>query len=120
MIKYTGVELPFDALAKGTGVSSDEKPKYYQGVSIGGKKMARWARERGGRYPTFAQKASPLLQAANQGVLSAVEWFLSDTPLRLYQEYGANNLENPDLKKLAKAHGGFDEAVGKWLKYNGE
>lgn len=117
MIKFTGAELPLDALIKQSGIQEEKKPKYYQGLSIGGKKMTNWARERGGSYPnTMGESTPPLLQAAHQGGLAAVEWFLSDTPFRLYKEYGTNNASDPRLKTLAKAHGGLDQVFSTWLK----
>lgn len=118
MIKIAGAEFPLDALVKQSGVQEEEKPKYYQGLSIGGKKMTNWARERGGgNYEQALGKSTPpLLQAAFQGGLTAVEWFLSDTPFRLYKEYGVNNADDPRLKILAKAHGGLDQAISSWLK----
>lgn len=117
MIKLTGAELPLDALIKQSGLQEEKKPKYYQGLSIGGKKMTKWARERGGSYQrAMGESTPPLLQAAYQGGLAAVEWFMSDTPFRLYKEYGANNANDPRLKKLAKARGGVDQALSTWFK----
>lgn len=117
MIRFTGAELPLDELIKQSGIQEEKKPKYYQGLSIGGKKMTNWARERGGSYQrAIVESTPPLLQAAHQGGLAAVEWFLSDTPFRLYKEYGTNNANDPRLKTLAKAHGGLDQIFGTWLK----
>ncbi len=118
LISTAGAELPLDALVKQSGVQDEGKPKYYQGLSIGGKKMTSWARERGGStyHRVMGESTPPLLQAAYQGVLPVVEWFLSDTPFRLYREYGANNADSPQLKMLAKAHGGLDQAISSWLK----
>lgn len=118
MIKTIGAELPLDALVKQSGVQQDEKPKYYQGLSIGGKKMTKWAQGRGGRryQEAVSESTPPLLRAAYEGGLIAVEWFLSDTPFRLYKEYGMNNPNNQHLKTLAKAHGGLDKAISSWLQ----
>lgn len=122
MIKMSGGELPLDALIKKTGIDKAEKPKYYQGLSIGGKKMAGWARERGEdsyRSP-MSESTPPILQAAKAGSLAAVEWFLSDTPLRLYKEYKDQNKDDTRLRKLAEAPGGFHSVVGQWLKQRSE
>jgi len=117
MIKFTGAELPLDTLIKQSGIQEEKKPKYYQGLSIGGKKMTCWARERGGGYQrALGESTPPLLQAAHQGGLAAVEWFLSDTPFRLYKEYGTKNANDSRLKTLAKAHGGLDQTFSSWLK----
>lgn len=116
MIKFTGAELPLDALIKQSGIHEEKKPRFYQGLSIGGKKMTNWARERGGAYQRALGSTPPLLPAAYRGGLAAVEWFLSDTPLRLYKEYGTKNVNDPRLKTLTKAHGGLDQTFGTWLK----
>ncbi|KAL8780967.1 MAG: hypothetical protein Q9213_006218 [Squamulea squamosa] len=118
LIKTAGAELPLDALIKKSGIEETAKPKYYQGLSIGGKKMTGWAREHGGSSSRNAMNEStpPLLQAAHAGGLAAVQWFLSDTPLRLYREYREKHKDDERLQKLAEAPGGFEQAVGSWLK----
>ena len=118
MIKIAGAELPLDALVKESGAERDEKPKYYQGLSIGGRKMTDWAQQHSKEpyVEALSGTTTPLLKAAKLGALTSVEWFLSDTPFRLYKEYGGKNAENTRLKALTKAHGGFDRAVGTWLK----
>lgn len=117
-IRLSGTQLPLDALVKHSGVQDDEKPKYYQGLSIGGKKMTKWARGYGsdGYHQALLDCTPPLLQAAYQGVLVATEWFLSDTPFRLYREYASNGANDSRLKLLEKAPGGADQAIGSWLK----
>lgn len=118
LIKIAGAELPLDALIKKSGIEETAKPRYYQGLSIGGKKMTGWAREHGGRNAQSAMSEStpPVLRAAHAGGLAAVEWFMSDTPLRLYREYREKHKDDERLRKLAEAPGGFEQAVGSWLK----
>ncbi|KAL8671283.1 MAG: hypothetical protein Q9168_004223 [Polycauliona sp. 1 TL-2023] len=118
LIKNLGAELPLDALIKKSGVEKNVKPKYYQGLSIGGKKMTGWAREHGGHSAQSAMSEStpPVLQAAHAGGLAAVEWFMSDTPLRLYREYRGKHKDDERLQKLAEAPGGYEQVVGSWLK----
>ena len=118
IIKVTGAQLPLDALLKHSGFEEEQKPRYYQGLQIGGKHMKGWAREHGGSTggDSLSLQISPLLNAANQGSLVAVEWYLSDTPFRLYKEYGAANAKNPLLQSLSRAHGGFEQTVSAWLK----
>ncbi|KAI4103740.1 MAG: hypothetical protein L6R37_003668 [Teloschistes peruensis] len=118
LIRVTGAELPIDALIQTSGVEKAEKPKYYQGLSIGGQKMTAWAKEHGShvRPSSATEKTALFLQAAYAGGLPAVEWFLSDTPLRLYREYRDKHKDDEKLKKLADAPGGFEQAVGSWLK----
>jgi hypothetical protein len=48
MIRITGAGIPFDNLAKRSGLEIKEKPKYYQGLTVGGKKRADWAKRPGG------------------------------------------------------------------------
>ena len=119
MIRISGGELPLDSFVKQSGVEDAEKPKYYQGLSIGGKKMKKWAQQRAAgsrRYNTAMEDSTPpLLQAAHQAGLAATEWFLSDTPARLYKEFGSNNSNDKRLKMLANAPGGFDQVVDSWL-----
>ncbi|KAL8890878.1 MAG: hypothetical protein Q9215_002029 [Flavoplaca cf. flavocitrina] len=117
LIRVAGAELPLDALIKKSGIEETAKPKYYQGLSIGGKRMTGWAREHGGRTAQSAMSEStpPLLQAAHAGGLAAVEWFLSDTPLRNYRVYQEKHKDDERLRRLAEA-GGFENAVGAWLK----
>ncbi|KAI4091725.1 MAG: hypothetical protein L6R37_007692 [Teloschistes peruensis] len=118
LIRVIGAELPIDTLIQSSGVEKAEKPKYYQGLSIGGQKMTAWAKEHGSRVrPSSATgKTALFLQAAYADGLPAVEWFLSDTPLRLYREYRDKHKDDEKLKKLADAPGGFEQAVGSWLK----
>ncbi|KAL8731242.1 MAG: hypothetical protein Q9181_004356 [Wetmoreana brouardii] len=118
LIRFLGAELPLDALIQTSEVDSTETPKYYQGLSIGGKKMTAWAKEHGGGVDraSLTKSTPPLLQAAHAGGLAAVEWFLSDTPLRLYREYRDKHKDDERLRKLAEAPGGFEQAVGSWLK----
>lgn len=118
MVRIAGAELPIEALVKQSGVKESERPKYYPGLSIGGKKMTKWAQEGGGRGSSNIPNDAipPLLQTAYYGGLAGTKWFLSDTPFRLYKEFGTNNSEDPRLKILAKAHGGFDQAVASWLR----
>ena len=118
LVSMMGVELPLDSFVKESGADEAEKPKYYQGLSINGRKMKKWAQKRADndKYNTLDNDDTPpLLEAIRAGGLAATEWFLSDTPLRLYKEFGADNSNDPRLKTLAKAQGGFDQAVGAWL-----
>lgn len=48
IIQKTGHGIPFDSLAKTSGIEIKEKPKYYQGLTVGGKKRADWAKRPGG------------------------------------------------------------------------
>ncbi|KKY22090.1 putative ankyrin repeat protein [Diplodia seriata] len=116
LIKRTGVGLPLDKLIKRSGVEIIEKPRFYQGLSIHGKKRADWAAAGRGITPKQASDDHPpLLQAAKTGNLEVVEWFLSDAPERCYGEFAEENKADKRLQHLAKAHGGIKRMITEWL-----
>ncbi|KAI1094196.1 ankyrin [Rostrohypoxylon terebratum] len=118
VIRRVGAGIPIEDLVKKSGTELKVTPRYYQGLSVYGKKRADWAKA--GRNvivkPT-GRKVPPLLSAALRGSLESVEWFISDTPMRHYVEFGKSKVAKGDarLKHLAEASGGFDKAVAKWL-----
>ena len=68
MALFAGAGLALNPLVKQPGVQEEQKPKYYQGLSGGGKKMTSWARDRGGnREHAKGESTPPLLQSAFQG-----------------------------------------------------
>lgn len=117
-IRRTGAGIPVEDLVKKSGTEMKVKPRYYQGLTVYGRKRADWAKA--GRNlvvkPT-GSKVPPLLTAALKGSLESVEWFLGDAPLRHYREFGASKVakEDPRLKHLTESPGGFDRAITKWL-----
>ncbi|MCJ1387609.1 hypothetical protein MMC18_000452 [Xylographa bjoerkii] len=123
MIAATGVALPLDHLVEKSGIGEVEKPKYYQGLMLYGKHKREWAQERDNgqrrhRNSLFNKRISeesPILTFAGHANLAAVEWFLSDTPARLYKQYCIENKEDKRLIALSKAHGGSDKAIDDWL-----
>lgn len=117
LIKQTGVGLPLDTLIKRSGVEIVEKPKYYQGLSIHGRKRADWAAAGRGITPQIAgNDHPPLLQAAKTGSLEAIEWYMSDAPSRCYAEFAEKNKADKRLKHLAKVKGGIEQAIADWLE----
>ncbi|OJD37529.1 ankyrin repeat protein [Diplodia corticola] len=118
LIKQTGVGLPLDKLIKKSGVEIIEKPKYYQGLSIHGKKRADWAAAgRGITTQTASEDHPPLLQAAKTGNVEATEWFLSDAPARCYGEFAEANKEDKRLQHLATVGGGgIQRMISEWLE----
>ncbi|KAJ2988752.1 hypothetical protein NUW58_g3814 [Xylaria curta] len=118
VIRRTGAGIPLEDLVKKSGTEMKLKPRYYQGLTVYGKKRADWATA--GRNlvvkPT-GSKVPPLLTAALKGSLDSVEWFLGDAPMRHYREFGASKVarEDPRLKHLNESPGGFDRAITKWL-----
>ncbi|KAL2022786.1 hypothetical protein VTK56DRAFT_4602 [Thermocarpiscus australiensis] len=123
IIKRTGAGLPLEHLVKDTGLELKEKPRYYQGLTVYGKKRKDWATA--GRdvvsKPSGTQ-TSPLMLAALVGRIETVEWFLSDIPLRHYLAFAKSKAARDDvkLKHLAQAPGGFDGAISKWLNDQSE
>ncbi|KAK4239714.1 hypothetical protein C8A03DRAFT_32236 [Achaetomium macrosporum] len=118
IIKRTGAGLPLEHLVKHTGVEMKVKPRYYQGLTVYGKKRDDWATAgREVANKPSGTETSPLLLAAFAGRIETVEWFLSDTPLRQYLTFAKSEAAREDvrLKHLARAPGGFDGAISKWL-----
>ncbi|KAB8238727.1 ankyrin repeat protein [Aspergillus alliaceus] len=115
LIKRTGADLPLDALVQESGVKAHERPKYYQGLSIHGKKRADWAAA--GREPvlTYANKSSPLLVSAILGSLRSTEWYMGTAPGRHYLEFAKTHKQDSRLKLLAKSTSGIEKSIMSWL-----
>ncbi len=66
---------------------------------------------------TTGLRTPPLLHAALGGSLEGVEFFLSETPHRLYGEFGKSKVarDDPRLKHLKESPKGFERAISKWL-----
>lgn len=66
---------------------------------------------------TTGLKTPPLLQAALAVNLDSIEFFLSETPYRLYSEFGNTKAarDDPRLRHLLDRPGGFDRAIANWL-----
>ncbi|PYH47148.1 ankyrin repeat protein [Aspergillus saccharolyticus JOP 1030-1] len=115
LIRHTGANLPIETMLRSCGISNTEKSKYYQGLSIHGKKRADWAaagRDMGVRQE---KENHPLLLAAVQGSLKSVEWYLSSAPERLYIEFIQEHQHEPKLKLLAQQGEKTTAALRKWL-----
>ena len=116
MIKHGGAGLKLEALVKRSGVKYKEKTQFYQGLSVHGKKMAKWISAARGTYTqTVRETHPPLLQAAFKGSLASVEFFLSDTPTRHYRDFAEAYKRDDLIKHLNEAGGGFDKILLKWL-----
>ncbi|OQV00178.1 Ankyrin repeat-containing protein [Cladophialophora immunda] len=118
MIKSTGFGFPLQKVFQKSGIQLDEKPKYYQGLSVYGKKRQDWA-EAGRRGYNVKQVESdvgvPLLAATIEGNLKTTEYFMSDTPLRHYLEFAETFKEDKRIQALAKAKGGIRGTLDAWL-----
>ncbi|RFU35722.1 hypothetical protein B7463_g570, partial [Scytalidium lignicola] len=120
MIKSTGVGIPLNALVKKSGVEVKTKPRYYQGLTVGGKKRADWAKPPGNEVYVAEEKVPPLLQAAYLGNIESVEWFMSGAPLRRYKEFAEKNKEDKRIKVLEQSGKGFEKTIDTWLNANSE
>ncbi|KAK0729206.1 hypothetical protein B0T21DRAFT_394537 [Apiosordaria backusii] len=123
IIKRTGAGLPLENLVKNTGVEIAEKPTYYQGLTVYGKKRKDWATQGRNSAPgSRGLESSPLLLAAQAAQIASVEWFLSDAPLRHYLAFCKSKAAREDarIKHLGQSKGGFEGAISKWLTDNSD
>ncbi|KAM4059065.1 ankyrin repeats (3 copies) domain-containing protein [Hirsutella rhossiliensis] len=118
LIKSAGAGIPLDDLVKKSGVEIKQKPRYYQGLTVYGVKRRSWATAgRNMATGTTGLKTPPLLHASLGGSLEGVEFFLSDTPHRLYSEFGKSQIARQDsrLRHLEEGPGGLDRTIARWL-----
>ncbi|KAF3900224.1 Ankyrin repeat-containing domain [Trichophyton interdigitale] len=117
IISRTGAHLPLDKFVEEGGITIKQKPKYYQGLSIHGKKREDWAAAAGQDAPSCISSESdiPLLRAALAGSLVNVEWFLGTAPKRHYMEFANSNRQDKRLRKLSQLPGGVEKFIEKWL-----
>lgn len=117
-IKRTAAGLPIDELTVIHGANeTTEKPKYYQGLNVNGKKRKDWAaagRNVSGSSEKTAE-VSPLLLAAHHGSVEQMEWFLSDAPLRCYKQYAQVHEDDKRLQRLSQVEGGLEGVVKEFL-----
>ncbi|KAJ4358642.1 uncharacterized protein N0V89_003226 [Didymosphaeria variabile] len=116
MIKHSGAGIELESLVKNSGVKYREKPKYYQGLSVHGKKRPGWINAARGTYSQgVSDSEPPLLSAAFKGSLQSVEWFLSDAPARHYLDFAEAYKHDKYIEHLNKNAGGFERLLRKWL-----
>jgi hypothetical protein len=60
-IRLTGVGIPLNELIEKSGLELKPKPRYYQGLTVGGRKRADWARAPGGPIRVVEDNIPPLL-----------------------------------------------------------
>jgi ankyrin repeat protein len=117
LIAATGAGVPLQKLVETSGVVVQEKPKYYQGLSVHGQKRKDWAEQRrGNRWAQVENILPPLLAVALEGNLESTEYFMGDAPLRRYKEYAAANKDDERIRALSLAEGGIDEVLLSWLE----
>ncbi|RDW70384.1 hypothetical protein BP5796_08781 [Coleophoma crateriformis] len=120
MIRATGVGIPLNALSEKSGVEIKSIPKYYEGLSVAGKKRADWAQAPGSNARVVEERITPLLQAAHVGSLDSVEFFMSATPARKYQEFAQENKHDKRIKALEQSGTGFEKTLKTWLSEKSE
>ncbi|KAF9895110.1 Ankyrin repeat domain-containing protein 60 [Aspergillus nanangensis] len=116
LIKRSGAELPFEAILQKSGLDKDEKPEYYQGLSVYGKKRKDWATANSPYATSYELNAPPLLYSAYHGKLDSTEWFLGTAPGRYYVEFAKANEGNKKLQLLAKSKDGIEKPLLSWVK----
>ncbi|KAJ6144623.1 hypothetical protein N7470_008518 [Penicillium chermesinum] len=117
LIQKAAVGLPLQKLAEQSGCDTEEKYKYYPGLSIRGKKRKDWASAGRGEIVMEAPEGRPpLLIAAMQGKITVVEWFLSTAPGRHYVEYVSSHMEDEHVQKLARSKLGLEGSILNWLQ----
>ncbi|CAH0046774.1 unnamed protein product [Clonostachys solani] len=120
LIAQTGAGVPLETLVKELDLAEKKKPKYYQGLTVYGKKRSDWANA--GRETVVETRSglsySPLRCAARSGSIESVRYFLSDKPYQLYSAFGSSSLaiRDPYIQLLNKVPDGYNRAMLKWLK----
>lgn len=115
IIRKTGGGLQISDLVRKSGVNIQEKPKYYQGLSIHGKKRPEWATAGGGPLQSSEMSTPPLLKAALLGSLESTEWLLGTAPRRYYNDFTEAHKHDKGVKKLEESKLGVEGSVMNWL-----
>ena len=121
IFKTTGAGIPLDAMAKSSGVQLEEKPKYYQGLTVYGKKRQDWAeRGRGRKAAIIESDDTPLLRAIIRGGVEIAEYYFSDGPLNRYKEFAHTFRDDKRIASFSHVKGGIDKALARWLNTRSE
>ncbi|KAI9740971.1 MAG: hypothetical protein M1818_004577 [Claussenomyces sp. TS43310] len=123
LIRITGAGLPLNEMVQKSGVVIKERPRYYQGLNVGGRKRTDWANA--GRHQSApsvhdGKGTPPLLIAAHAGSIESFEWLLSDAPIRMYKEFAAVNRADIGIRSLVQSSKGYEETVVSWLDARSE
>lgn len=120
LIRRTGSGLPIDDLMQKSGAQVQTKPKYYQGLSIHGKKRPDWADAGRGEVPAYQDKTPLLLRAALRGSLDSTKWFLGTAPRRYYLEFTKAHQGDNRLRALKESKTGLEGSILGWLNLRSE
>lgn len=116
LMAATGANIPLQKLVDTSGVTISEKPTYYQGLSVYGKKRKDWADQgRGITRAAIEDGYPPLLSVVFEGNLESTEYLMGDAPLRRYQEFAAANKDDKRIEVLTRIEGGIDKVLSNWL-----
>ncbi len=116
IIKATGAAVPLHKMVQSSGTVLEEVPRYYQGLSVYGKKRKDWAERDAPREERAVENEhSPFLRAIMIGNMKSVEFFLSDAPLHRYQDFAKTFHNDKRIQSLAQAEGGVNKALETWL-----
>jgi ankyrin repeat protein len=117
IISKTGAGVPLQKMVQASGVVLKDKPRYYQGLSVYGKKRDDWAAERNAPRTDKAveNEHSPLLRSLAIGNMKSAEYFLSDAPLNRYKEFAEHFKDDKRVQSLAQSEGGIEKALTSWL-----
>ncbi|KAI1612934.1 hypothetical protein EDD36DRAFT_487968 [Exophiala viscosa] len=117
IIKTTGFALPLETLADSSKATVDEKPRYYQGLTVHGRKRQDWADAgRGYRGTKVGNDIGvPLLRAILHGNVQSTKYFLSDAPLRGYLQFADSCKNDKRIEALMQAERGLEGSLGDWL-----
>lgn len=115
LLRNRGTLLPLQHLADKSGVAIEEIPKFYQGLSVYGKKRKDWTDPEHLSTQNNAETGSPLLDAIMQGNLDVVDYFMSNTPSRRYDEFCVYFGKDLRVRALAESKGGLSATLNTWM-----
>ncbi|KAK2757575.1 hypothetical protein FQN54_004544 [Arachnomyces sp. PD_36] len=121
VIGATAAKLPLSKLAEKYGVRDTvaEKPKYYQGLTVRGKKRKGWVAadhslsEDGDEEGSYSYLLTELVYSHN---VDTIKWCLSGAPLKVYMAYIESHQDDKRIQELQKAPGGIQPVIENWLQ----
>ncbi|KAF2148592.1 ankyrin [Myriangium duriaei CBS 260.36] len=118
LLRSTGAELPLNKMVEKSGVEVKERPKFYQGLTVYGRKRDDWANESRGvvSRQVIESDTPPLLRAAFASNVESTDFFLSEAPHRRYEEFIRAHKDDKAITALDKEAGGATKAIASWLK----
>ena len=117
LIRQDGNRLPLLKFVESSGAEVKEKPKYYQGLTVYGKKRKDWADRSRGVMATqpLEEDTPPFLLAAFENRVDCTEYFLGDAPQRRYEEFIEAHRDHKAIQALSEKPGGIKKVMTNWL-----